>query len=208
MSEPGFPDQPEPAASGLAPDRAPDRAPGPDPDWSAVESSDPVMEQSAQSPAPDLPADPQPAPSRPRGGRFRRWRSTRPFWGGLLVALGGIEIAITEIAPLPVILHIGLYGLAGYLLPLILVLCGLLLLFNPQQRTFYSVLSVVLALGTWLTSNLGGFIAGMLLGIIGGSLAFGWSPGHERPSRKERAALRERERRESPITTMHGDLTS
>lgn len=110
-----------------------------------------------------------------RGRRaFRRWRNTRPFWGGLLVILGGSVILLSERAPLPVIVHIGLQGLAGLLLPVILVLCGLLLWFNPAQRVFYSLLSVLLALGSWITSNLGGFFLGLLLGVIGGSLAFAW----------------------------------
>ena len=52
---------------------------------------------------------------------------------------------------------------------------GILLLFDPTHRTFYSVLAVLSAAATWLTSNLGGFVLGMFLGIIGGSLAFGWS---------------------------------
>ncbi|MBC2902042.1 DUF6114 domain-containing protein [Streptomyces cupreus] len=48
---------------------------------------------------------------------FRRWRGERPFWGGLLLALGGAEILFTEKASLKVVLHIGMQGLAGYLLP-------------------------------------------------------------------------------------------
>lgn len=107
---------------------------------------------------------------------FRHWRRTRPFWGGLLITVGGIEVLFTEKAPLGVVLHVGPQGLAGYLLPAMMILCGLLLWFAPQQRTFYSVLSVLLSLGTWLTSNLGGFLIGMLLGVVGGSLAFGWTP--------------------------------
>jgi hypothetical protein len=72
------------------------------------------------------------------------------------------------------VIHIGLQGLAGYLIPVVMVLCGLLLLFHPLQRVFYSVLAVLLALGSWITSNLGGFFVGMLLGLVGGSLAFAW----------------------------------
>jgi hypothetical protein len=114
--------------------------------------------------------------------RFRHWRRTRPFWGGLLILLGGGEILFSEKAPLKLVLHIGLQGLAGYLLPAVMVLCGALLWFAPAQRTFYSILSVMLSLGTWLTSNLGGFIIGMLLGLIGGSLAFGWTPRRQQPA--------------------------
>lgn len=116
---------------------------------------------------------------------FRGWRHTRPFWGGLLVVLGGGEILLTYRAPFGIILHFGLYGLAGYLVPAMLGVLGLLILFDPPHRTFYSVLAVLCALGTWLTSNLGGFFIGMLLGLVGGSLAFGWQVG-ERPEGKRR----------------------
>jgi len=105
---------------------------------------------------------------------WRKWRRTRPFWGGLLVLLGGAEMLLSEKAPLPVVVHIGFLGLAGYLIPVVLLLCALLLWFNPVQRTFYSILAVLLSLGSWITTNLGGFFVGMLLGLIGGSLAFAW----------------------------------
>ena len=108
--------------------------------------------------------------------RFRNWRRTRPFWGGLLILLAGAEISLTVKAPMRVVVHVGLQGLAGYAIPVIMVLCGLLLWFSPGQRLFYSVIAVLLALSSWLTSNLGGFVLGMLLGLVGGSLAFGWTP--------------------------------
>lgn len=93
--------------------------------------------------------------------------------------LGGAEILASVRAPLPVILHVGPMGLAAYLVPVLLLLCGILLLANPQQRLFYSILAILMALASWLTSNLGGFFLGMLLSLIGGSLAFAWSrPAH------------------------------
>jgi hypothetical protein len=75
-----------------------------------------------------------------------------------------------------VIVHIGLQGIAGYLVPTIMVLCGVLLWASPAQRLFYSVLAVLMSLGSWITSNLGGFFLGLLLGLVGGSLAFAWTP--------------------------------
>ncbi|MEU6534089.1 DUF6114 domain-containing protein [Streptomyces sp. NPDC046928] len=118
---------------------------------------------------------------------FRRWRSDRPFWGGLLLALGGAWILLTMKASLKVVLHIGMQGLAGYLLPVLMVLLGLLTLFNPAQRLFYSITGVLVSLGTWLTSNLGGFLVGLLLGVVGSCLVFGWLPDQEpRKSRRER----------------------
>jgi Family of unknown function (DUF6114) len=119
-------------------------------------------------------------------GAFYRWRHSRPFWGGLLVLLGGAEILLSERAPLPVVIHVGIQGLAGYLVPAVLLLCGLLLWFTPEQRTFYSILAVLLALGSWITSNLGGFFVGMAMGLVGGSLAFAWSRGNGSPARQRR----------------------
>ncbi|MGV9427624.1 DUF6114 domain-containing protein [Streptomyces sp. NPDC003656] len=118
---------------------------------------------------------------------FRDWRGRRPFWGGLLLALGGVEILLTEKASLKVVMHIGMQGVAGYLLPALMVLLGLLILFNPAQRLFYSLTGILCALGTWLTSNLGGFFIGLLLGATGACLAFGWLPDQEpRVSRRQR----------------------
>ncbi|MER6031263.1 DUF6114 domain-containing protein [Streptomyces sp. NPDC001851] len=119
---------------------------------------------------------------RPRRGAraaFRGWRARRPFWGGLLLALAGGEILLTEKASLKVVTHIGMQGLAGYLLPTLLGLLGLLVLFNPAQRLFYSLTGVLVSLGTWVTSNLGGFFVGLLLGITGSCLTFGWLPDQE-----------------------------
>ncbi|MFF0458993.1 DUF6114 domain-containing protein [Streptomyces mexicanus] len=134
---------------------------------------------------------------------FRRWRSRRPFWGGLLLTLGGAEILLTEKASLKVVLHIGMQGLAGYLLPALMVLCGLLTLFNPAQRLFYSLTGILLSLGTWLTSNLGGFFLGLLLGATGSCLAFGWLPDQEsrrarRRRRRQRRAARAVQEPEAP----------
>ena len=137
------------------------------------------------------PAEPAATPGRPRRARlaFRAWRRARPFWGGLLVLLGAGEILLTYHAPFGLVVHFGVYGLAGYAVPGLLALLGLMIVFDPTHRTFYSVFAVLTALGTWLTSNLGGFIIGMLLGLVGGSLAFGWQLG-ERPARTERKRRR------------------
>ncbi|MGW3631407.1 DUF6114 domain-containing protein [Streptomyces sp. NPDC005122] len=127
---------------------------------------------------------------------FRQWRVRRPFWGGLLLTLGGAEILVTEKASLKVIMHIGTQGVAGYLLPTVMLVCGLLILFNPAQRLFYSLLGILLSLGTWLTSNLGGFFIGLLLGAVGSCMAFGWLPDQE----PRRRLLRGRRQRQTTAT--------
>jgi len=91
---------------------------------------------------------------------------------------------MSEHGPLQIIIHIGAQGLAGYLVPLMLLLCGILLWFHPAQRAFNSLLAMMLALLSWITSDLGGFFIGMLLGLIGGALAFAWTTGPERQPRR------------------------
>ncbi|MER5217595.1 DUF6114 domain-containing protein [Streptomyces sp. NPDC002838] len=118
---------------------------------------------------------------------FRRWRAARPFWGGLLLALGGAEILLTLKASMKVVVHVGMQGLAGYLVPTVMLLLGLLILFNPAQRLFYSIVGILLSLGSWVTSNLGGFFVGLVLGAVGSCLAFGWLPDQDpRVSRRQR----------------------
>ncbi|GIF22062.1 hypothetical protein BJ973_002389 [Actinoplanes tereljensis] len=112
----------------------------------------------------------------PRGSSFWNWRHARPFWGGLLVLVGGTEMFLTVMAPLPVVVHVGMQGFIGYLLPILIAVLGALLIFNPQQHVFYSIVAAVLAAASWLTSNLGGFVIGLLLGLVGSALAFAWSP--------------------------------
>lgn len=119
---------------------------------------------------------------------WRRWRRSRPFWGGLLVTLGGAEILLAVKAPLPVVLHVGMQGLVGYLVPVVLLLCGILLLANPAQRLFYSTIAAVLTLASWATSNLGGFFLGLLLGLLGSALAFAWTPEPRKNRRKTAGA--------------------
>lgn len=109
---------------------------------------------------------------------FRVWRRTRPFWGGLLIVLGAAEILSTTVLSLGPTFRVGLGGVnafLGVIVTVVLGLCGLLLWFSPAQRVFYAIVSVILALATFNTINYGGFFLGMLLGIVGGSMAFAWS---------------------------------
>ncbi|MEU4242839.1 DUF6114 domain-containing protein [Actinoplanes sp. NPDC026619] len=112
----------------------------------------------------------------PQRSAFWHWRHARPFWGGLFVFIAGVEMFLTVWAPLPVVVHVGMQGFIGYLLPILLAVLGVLLIFNPQQHLFYSLVAAVLALASWLTSNLGGFIFGLIMGVLGSALAFAWSP--------------------------------
>jgi Family of unknown function (DUF6114) len=105
----------------------------------------------------------------------------------LLVIAGASEMLVSEQAPLPALSQIGIRALAGYLTPVFMLLCGVLLWFTPVARTYHSLLVIVLALDSWLTANLGGFFVGLLISLIGGGLAFAWMTdtdyGKQRPPR-------------------------
>jgi hypothetical protein len=170
-------------------------------------------EEAPSAPAPAAPAPAAPAPGAHRltggsltgggltGGRargrrraFRMWRRSRPFWGGLLLILAGLEmVAIPLLSVLAhtsvkVVIYIGIGGVFGVLIGGLLVACGLLVWFHPAQRVFYAIAGVLLAVVSFIATNLGGFFVGMLLGVTGGSLSFGWAPvaGGQRPGRPRR----------------------
>ena len=104
-------------------------------------------------------------------GKFRRWRRHRPFWGGLFLILGGVELFLSANLTLGgVEEHLGPQGFLSYLLPVLLLVCGLLIWFTPAQRLFYAIVGLLAALYSFLGLNLGGFFVGMLLGIVGGAL--------------------------------------
>ncbi|QLQ38400.1 DUF6114 domain-containing protein [Micromonospora robiginosa] len=108
---------------------------------------------------------------------FRRWRRARPFWGGLLTALAGLEIfATTQMSLNGLTFQMGPTGFLSWLVPTILVTCGMLLWFSPAQRMFYSVVAAITALYSLIGVNLGGFFIGLLLGMIGSALGFAWVP--------------------------------
>jgi Family of unknown function (DUF6114) len=155
-----------------------------------------VASEGAQGSAGQDPVEPLSLSFAPASRRraFRIWRRSRPFWGGLLLLLAGLEMLaiplLSELAhaPVKVIIYIGIGGVFGVLIGGLLVACGLLIWFHPSQRVFYAIAGVLLAVVSFVATNLGGFFVGMLLGVTGGSLSFAWAPVAER----EPAARRHR----------------
>ncbi|MFG3438221.1 DUF6114 domain-containing protein [Nonomuraea sp. NPDC047897] len=107
---------------------------------------------------------------------FRRWRRSRPFWGGLWVTLGGLAVLLAPLAPLPFIVHQGVAGVSGYLVGGLLATAGVLSWWRHEQRCFLGVVATGLSLASFVTSNLGGFGLGMALGVVGGALLVAWHP--------------------------------
>ena len=123
-----------------------------------VEVSAPVVAAHAKSPS-----------------RWRRWRKSRPFWGGVLTIAGGLEVTLIPLGAyrLVMISPSIVYAIVSGLL---LVILGLAVLMTPQHSRLYGMFIVLAAVLSFLMSNLGGFLLGALLGILGGALVFGWDP--------------------------------
>ncbi|WP_320069539.1 DUF6114 domain-containing protein [Micromonospora sp. RTGN7] len=108
---------------------------------------------------------------------FRRWRRSRPFWGGLFTTLAGLEIfSTTQMSLSGLTFQTGPTGFLSWLIPTILVSCGMLMWFSPPQRMFYSIVGAVTAVFSLIGVNLGGFFVGLLLGMVGSALGFAWAP--------------------------------
>ncbi len=108
---------------------------------------------------------------------FRRWQRSRPFWGGLvtivsaLLYYASVHLNLTSFS-----VSFGQQGYLVWLIPLMLLLCGLLGWLAPAQRIFYGVIAVATAVYGLIAVNFGGFLIGMLVGMVGGSLIAAWSP--------------------------------
>ncbi|GHJ95926.1 hypothetical protein SNE510_54450 [Streptomyces sp. NE5-10] len=96
----------------------------------------------------------------------------RPFGAGLALALGGAEILLVQRAgPAELVT-----AEVRYVVPLLMVVCGVLVVTDPRRRRPYAVVGVLASLASWVASDLGGLLLGAALGIVGGALAVGGAP--------------------------------
>ncbi len=113
--------------------------------------------------------------------RFRDWRYMRPFWAGLLTILGGVPIAYLPYANLQLgqltVRMATTAGSGALVIGVLLVTLGLTMWFHQIVRVFAGVAAIVLALVSIPVSNLGGFVVGFLLALMGGALSIAWAPG-------------------------------
>jgi hypothetical protein len=116
---------------------------------------------------------------------FRRWRRTRPFWGGLGILLGA---AIVLAVPF-VTLRIGELvvslstpgGSAATLVAAVLACCGGAAWWHPQSRTAAGIVAMIAALVAVVTTNLGGLVVGSLLAVLGAAATLAWTPSPRSP---------------------------
>jgi hypothetical protein len=128
----------------------------------------------------------EPAPESPKrtvkaGWRaFRGWRRRRPFGAGLFLLPACVVIGLPPYASFrlgDLVLSIRtIGGLSALLIAVLLLICAVSLWTRPQYRVAAGVTAIVVSLAALVSTNLGGFLIGTVLGLVGGALALAWAP--------------------------------
>lgn len=153
---------------------SPRRRPADDPGLFSVERYPGASNNS--DPQPESHDDLAPESSDPRFDALQAWSGRRPWLGGLITTLGGLAIAVLPNKSFTVVILPGVSGLSGFLLGALIIACAMFMLFSPQLHGILGIAAVLLSLVSFVTTNIGGYVIGLLLGIIGGSLGFAWVP--------------------------------
>ncbi|MFF7725707.1 DUF6114 domain-containing protein [Streptomyces sp. NPDC008001] len=109
--------------------------------------------------------------------RLRTWCRRRPLAGAVLVTAGGAEVMLLPFLGAPAaVLRPGVADAAGLGVSLPLLLAGIVLFRLPQLHAIAGPAAVALAVLALITCNLGGLLLGTALAMVGGCLAFAWTP--------------------------------
>lgn len=130
---------------------------------------------------------------------FRHYRRTRPFWGAIILGFGGYFIAQPLLGgSMAFYAAVGVRGMVPVLLGGAMVVAAAVCLLLPAQRHFPSIIATMLAVASLPLANLGGWIIGMVLGIVGAGLCFAWAPYSDKQLAKfEAKAERKQMRRDA-----------
>ncbi|HEX2498869.1 MAG TPA: DUF6114 domain-containing protein [Actinomycetes bacterium] len=107
--------------------------------------------------------------------RFRYWRATRPFWAGVITAFAGLWLIWSpQVAIGGLSMTIGIVT-DGWLIGALLIILAIGMWLQPQVRGLAGAMVIVLSLGSFIKINFGGFLIGMLAGLVGGAMAIAWT---------------------------------
>jgi len=109
--------------------------------------------------------------------RFVSWCGGRPFLAGLLAVGAGLEIALLPLAGYQFLLVQGIGGVGSLVTAIGLIAGGVGLWRYPHRAGVIGAGVLLLAFVAYLVANLGGFLIGMLLALVAGSLALAWQSG-------------------------------
>jgi hypothetical protein len=151
----------------------------------------------------------RPGPRSLRAARqsFRDWRRSRPFWAGVWAMLGGFIIAYVPATAFKFLLIANASLILGILVGALVGAFGLLLWFARPLRVLLGIVILLLSLVSFLTSDFGGLLLGMLMGLVGGSLALAWVPTKTTWRQRRRARRAARTCDDAPPVPASRDLT-
>jgi uncharacterized membrane protein HdeD (DUF308 family) len=122
--------------------------------------------------------------------KFRQWRRSRPFWAGFCTLAAGLLILFPPYASLKfgdIVVSLNtLTGISAMVIGVLLVCCGLSFWTRQEFRIPAGVVALLLSVAAIVTANLGSFLLGTLLGVVGAALGIAWTP-----KARERAAVEE-----------------
>jgi hypothetical protein len=110
-----------------------------------------------------------------------RFLKTRPTIGCVLLALGGYFVLKPVIgSTFQFLSYLGVGGAQVYILGGGMVAAAFVAFFVPAQRHFPALMAMAFSITSLPLANLGGWLIGMVLGIVGSGLIFAWTPYSEK----------------------------
>lgn len=114
--------------------------------------------------------------SPPLPARARAWLRGRPVTAALLVATAGGELAYLPLGRPELLGFQGVGGTSSLLIAAALLAVATVLLWRPRRPHLCGGAAMLLGLLSCPMANLGGFLLGMVLAVLGGALAMSWRP--------------------------------
>lgn len=108
-----------------------------------------------------------------RWTRFSEWRAMRPFFGGILLVLGGSIIAEVLISsPMPLLSHSGRFVLA-LVAAIVVILCGIFALAKPERSGLLGIIGLIALVVSFVGLPFAAFV-GVILSLLGGNFCYAW----------------------------------
>lgn len=108
--------------------------------------------------------------------QFRGFRRTRPFWGCVVLALGAYFIISPVLTTFSATVSMGTAAVSGWVIGGIMLTAAGVSLVSPSQRHFAALMAMIVSVASLVLTNLGGYVIGMALGIVGSGMVFAWTP--------------------------------
>lgn len=108
-----------------------------------------------------------------RAGKFKKWKSSRPFWGATMILLAGLLILYIPVQLYAIAFAPGSFAFVGLFFGGMMLIIGCLAYVYPAFSSIFGIMAIFLSILS-VMGALGGFIVGTLLGIFGGALCVGW----------------------------------